>query len=238
MFFDKEIQLYLSGHRFSNALFVPISKPELKVVYRIDYIIDCTKNTKVIHLGCADHVELIKLKISQGNWLHGQLEKYAEACIGVDIDKEAIQFIKELGIKNTMVLDVTKDPPPPEIAQEHWDYMVLGELLEHIDNPISFLRELHSKYAQNVKKLIISVPSAFRILNFRKAWKHGELINSDHRFWFTPYTLAKVCAMSGFNIEKFQMCKQSKLSRWSVLNRFILKRYPALRDTIVMEVSF
>ena len=29
-----------------------------------------------------------------------------------------------------------------------------------------------------------------------------EIINSDHRFWFTPYTITKVLVSAGYNPEK------------------------------------
>jgi hypothetical protein len=29
-----------------------------------------------------------------------------------------------------------------------------------------------------------------------------EIINSDHRFWFTPYTISKVLVSAGYNPEK------------------------------------
>lgn len=238
MIISEEVHSYLSGDKFTNSLYFPISVPEKKVAYRVDYIVNRTRNQKVIHMGCADHIELIEKKIKQGSWLHSLLEENCENCLGVDIDEQAIRYIKKLGFKNTMVLDIVNDPPPSEINNTKWDYMVLGEILEHIDNPVAFLSEIHQKYSLFVGKLLISVPSALRLINFKKAFKHTELINSDHRYWFTPYTLAKVCILSGFKVDRFQMCKQSRLTRWSVINRFLLKRYPALRDTIVMEISF
>jgi len=232
---SEEVHSYLSGEKFTKALSLPISTTEKKVEYRVDYIVNKSRNQNVIHMGCADHIEN---KIQQGNWLHSLLEENCKICLGVDIDEQAIRYIKNLGFKNTMVLDIVKDPPPYEITEKKWDYMILGEILEHIDNPVAFLDEIHRKYSGVVKKMIISVPSAFRLINFKKTFKHIELINSDHRYWFTPYTLAKVCVLTGFKIDSFQMCKQSRLTRWSVINRFLLKRYPALRDTLVMEVSF
>ena len=39
-----------------------------------------------------------------------------------------------------------------------------------------------------------------------KHWNRGnETINSDHRFWFSPYTITRVLSASGYNVESIQM---------------------------------
>ena len=32
--------------------------------------------------------------------------------------------------------------------------------------------------------------------------KYLEVINSDHRYWFTPYTISKILVSAGYNPEK------------------------------------
>jgi hypothetical protein len=34
--------------------------------------------------------------------------------------------------------------------------------------------------------------------NIRGAWKNTEVINTDHRFFFTPYTIAKIAVDAGY----------------------------------------
>ena len=41
---------------------------------------------------------------------------------------------------------------------------------------------------------------------------YKEIINSDHRFWFTPYTISKVLASAGYKPEKITYSNLQKLS--------------------------
>lgn len=44
---------------------------------------------------------------------------------------------------------------------------------------------------------IITVPNAFSFLRDKKFASRVECINSDHRFWFTHYTISKIMYMAG-----------------------------------------
>lgn len=234
MIFPQNSLEYLSGKSFSNGINIQISMPEKDVLWRIDFLESILKNKKVIHVGCVDHVPLIERKIKENTWLHKRLTSITERCLGIDIDSEGINYIKSLGIDDVFCVNLITDPLPGEVTDTKWDYILLGEILEHVDNPVQFLESISEKCSPYVERIIITVPYAFGLSNFKRAIKHTEFINSDHRYWFTPYTLAKVIKQSGITVESFQICHSYKLSKYSVVNRFLLSRYPALRDNLVM----
>jgi hypothetical protein len=115
--------------------------------------------------------------------------------------------------------------------------MVMGEVLEHMDNPVTFLNIIHKKYAGNIDKLIITVPNAFGWPNFKNVFRHRECINTDHRYWFTPYTLGKIVVRAGMKIESFQFCASHNRGFKDKLAGIFLKKYPALRDNLLMIVE-
>jgi hypothetical protein len=134
--------------------------------------------------------------------LHKLLTDNSERCIGIDIDKESIEFIKnELGYKNVFQGDITSDHFDG-IKSEKWDYAVFGELIEHLDNPVNFLKNFKERYGENVDRFIITVPGIYNRRQFRNMLNYKEIINSDHRFWFTPYTISKVVTSAGFIPDK------------------------------------
>ena len=71
-----------------------------------------------------------------------------------------------------------------------------------IDNPVNFLKVFKEKYGAKVSKFIVTVPSIYNLHQFKNMMNYLEIINSDHRFWFTPYTIAKVLVSAGYNPEK------------------------------------
>jgi hypothetical protein len=203
------IKSYLSGEKFSNSLEVDCSVSSRNSVKdrwaenRLKLIVDRTKGKKVLHVGFTDHLPLIKSKISQGRWLHKLLTDSSEICFGVDINAEAVEYVRsELGFRDVFVCDLLKDDLAPIIGETRFDYLVLGEVLEHTDDPVEFLSTLRSKTSLYVKRFLITVPNAFCFANLQNTWKSKENINSDHRYWFTPYTLAKVLTRAGMGIEE------------------------------------
>jgi hypothetical protein len=181
---------YLYGIEFKDQLEVCLNE-KYKPESRWDIIKDLCYGKKVIHMGCLDHVELIEKRIIDGEWLHYELSKITKKCIGIDINQSGIEYVKEkFGIEN-IVYSCIADSYCSEIDDFEWDYILLGEVLEHVGNPEMFLENIKARY-KKVDKIIITVPHITNRVNYINARRRTEIINSDHKFWFTPYTLMKL----------------------------------------------
>ena len=108
MIFDKTIRKYLDGEAVSNGLAIKISGDN-PAGDRLDRILEIVQGTSVLHVGCADHMPLIKKKMSSKTWLHGRLESVCSRLIGLDIAEDAIKYIKSLGVPNVYTQDITSD---------------------------------------------------------------------------------------------------------------------------------
>lgn len=236
MTFEQEVIPYLEGERFSNGLGLKVAKKESSILNRLDYISDLCSGKSVIHLGFADHIPLIPQKIKQNKWLHKRIMDRASKVIGVDIDQEAVDFVEQnYQIGDLHVHDITSPDTLPAITESHWDYMIMGEILEHIDNPVAFLSDIHKNYSKHIDRMIITVPNAFDLTNLLASLQNKELINTDHRYWFTPYTVAKVASRAGFEVEEFMFCQSYK--EGSFWKRWMMKRYPIMRASVVMVIK-
>lgn len=172
--------------------------------HRNDMLQNIVKGKRIIHLGAADHKMLIAEKIKKNTYLQKILNDAAEMCIGLDINKDSVKEAQRLGIKNiycmNMLTESSKvlDQLIVNICKnEKIDYLICGEMLEHIDDPVSFLKQLNEIYSPYIDKIVITVPNAFRFANIKNSLLGKEAINTDHRYWFTPYTLCKVVSMAG-----------------------------------------
>jgi 2-polyprenyl-3-methyl-5-hydroxy-6-metoxy-1,4-benzoquinol methylase len=171
------------------------------------------------------------------------LTAVAATCLGIDIDAEAVAMVREqIGYTNVVLADLSESVPPEVQAGKPWDVLVAGEIVEHLDNPVLFLAGLRAKLKGLCSEIIITVPNVFREDNFRRLRSGTECINSDHRYWFTPYTLAKVMTRAGFTPLRFGFVESSVPPRprsiKNALQQSRRKRYPALRDTLIMVARF
>lgn len=247
MEFSNEHRVYLQGQKFSSGLAIPIARRVSFIEDRLSLLEDEASGKKVIHLGCVDHLELIQEKMKYDRWLHPRLVKRAKRCIGIDINREGVDFLKNnLGFTDIYYGDISHEDIPV-IQEEYWDLLILGEILEHINDPVSFLSSIHLRYRDHIAKILITVPNAFSLRNIQNLFRKQELINSDHRYWFTPYTLAKILVTAGFEIDKFRFCEGSyptpknplkKIRRFFSPKRFLYRHYPACMDTLVMWAEF
>ena len=209
---EPKVLKYLKGEDFKTSLFVDIGRLKHKIISREAAITEMIRDQNVIHIGCSDHIPVIKQKISNNTWLHKLITENAKNCLGIDIDKESIDFIKkETEFQNVYHGDILTDTFE-SINERKWDYVVFGEIIEHLDNPVNFLKVFKEKYGEKVSKFIITVPSIYNIHQFKNMMSYLEIINSDHRFWFTPYTITKVLVSAGFNPEKITYANLQSLT--------------------------
>ncbi len=233
MILPSSIQDFISGHAFTNALQIPYNQC-FRDQSRTDLILEICKNKKVLHVGCADHIPLIKTKIQNGQWLHGLLMDVATECAGIDISESSINYLKtELNIPTVYLADITRELPP-EILTTHWDVVVMGEILEHVDNPVFFLEKVRQGLKPIADTLIITVPNSFNYQLVNDIKKTTEDINSDHRYHFTPYTLSKIMYQGGFTTVDLHFTNRIALPlHLKVLNR--LARFMGLRPSFKLS---
>lgn len=199
---DGSAEDYFLGRRFSSNLTVEI-RPDGDVLPRMERLAGLIQGRSVLHIGCCDHAPILQQRLADGLWLHARLTQAAERCLGIDIDVDAVDQVKALtGFDNVIAADITK-PGIGAITSSQWDIALFADVLEHVQAPVSFLSAFREHYGKSVRKIIVSVPNCMRGGNATGALRNRETINSDHCFEFSPFTLAKVMALSGFHIQEF-----------------------------------
>ncbi len=102
--------------------------------------------------------------------------------VGVDVDREALAEAAKLGIETHWA---NVDEPLP-FADESFDAVVAGELLEHVRDPRGLVEEAH-RVLRGRGTFIGSVPNAFRLKN-RLRFLLGRKPEDDptHLHMFSP----------------------------------------------------
>jgi len=233
---------YLLGEKYTNALSIPFIFDDLDFRYRtqIDILCEIAAGKKIIHLGCVDHnIDTVKHKMKRKKWLHARLCEKAERCFGIDIEEEGIRYMQEgLGYSDSACVDIFSEEFEALALSDDWDFLFIPEVLEHIEAPLAFLARIAEKYRKRFDKLVLTVPNGLSRDNYLLAKQGREVINSDHRFWFSAYTLAKCVAGAGFDLEEIRMCRHGTIN-WRAFrrNRFY-RKYPLLRNDILCQARF
>ena len=217
---------YLRGEKFSAGLNLEIDGEPEEICSRINLVERMCSQKSIIHVGCVDHVPLIKEKIQNGSWLHDRLTRVATRCEGIDINKEGVDYVRGLGYLNVHCIDVMENNISLGF-DGNFDYVLLGEVIEHVNNPAEFLSRVRSLFMKMASKVVLTAPNALRLENFRFALRGMESINTDHRFWFTPFTLAKAAEMAGITVERVGFCQGVHNNR-SFMKKAFYQKFPML----------
>ncbi len=237
-----DYRAYLQGREFSNALRFRLPGPRTAALTdRASWLANAVKGKRVVHVGCVDHLPLIEEKLRQGRWLHRRLCVSSVRCLGVDIDADGIRYVRDvLGLDDVICGDIAAGPIP-EIVSASWDVMVVGEVLEHLGNPADFLASLSKSYRDCCRRLLVSAPNALRLENGVFALVSREVVNSDHRCWYSPYTLAKVLTEAGFHVTEVSLVTAHPVRLRGIISGiawFANKTFPGLRNTVVAAAEF
>ena len=226
MKFDPTTRDFLSGATFSNAHRFDLGNRG-RALRRVERLVELCRGKKVLHVGCCDHLELIRGKVEQGVYLHQQLCSVAARCVGMDINAAGIALLHELGFPQVYRPDDVPDDP----TAEAYDLCLLADVIEHVGDVVGFLKSMQ-RY--RFKQLVVATPNAFRLRNFISG---GELINTDHRYWFSPYTLCKVLADAGYEPQRVELCHSDHVSTKGWLFARVLDFAPKYRDTLIVAAT-
>lgn len=156
------------------------------------------KNKSVLHIGAADS-PYTELKISKNLLLHKKLESTSSKLVGIDIDQNAINYLKDNGINNILNIDLMGDNI---FKLGEFDVIVFGETIEHLNN-IGFFLDRIKKLMHKDTLLVVSTPNARSFDQILCTLFGYEVIHEDHLVNFTYASLLQMMKKNGFNIESF-----------------------------------
>lgn len=221
MTLDDTTLAYLRGERFSNGRRFDLGLQPGPAPRRGERLVQLVQGRRVLHVGCCDHLDLIREKVAQGIYLHQQLTAAAAHCVGVDTNAAGIALLRELGFPESYV--------PGEVPGQAFELCLLADVIEHVGDVVAFLREMR-RY--RFDELVIVTPNLFRLHNFLSA---GEVVNTDHRYWFSPFTLCKVLVDAGYTPTAVELLHTDHLSWKGALKARLLDRFPKYRDTLLVR---
>ena len=201
---------------------------DLKLVDRAAYLLEACRGRRVLHLGATD-APATEAALRGGYFLHGQLRQVAAAIVGMDNNQAMIDLLRIAhGIDDICYgdIEVCGDYPAGR-----YDVVVAGEILEHLSNPGRALAALRDHLGPDTR-LIVTVPNAYSLKGFLRAWAGHEWIHPEHVAHHSLRTLSELLRRHGFAVEQaFGYVNGGSGMAARVTNR-LLRRFPQLAEGV------
>jgi 2-polyprenyl-3-methyl-5-hydroxy-6-metoxy-1,4-benzoquinol methylase len=152
---------------------------------------NCEKSSKILEVGCGF------------GYLTYALKKADYDIVGIDISQKSIEFARANFGDNYILGDIANLN-----SDIKFDVIILTEVIEHIPDPINFLKILKNNLAPS-GKIILSTPN-------KDVYPSETIWSSDlppvHQFWFGQNSIRKICFKLDMRV------KFLNLSRFYLLN--------------------
>jgi 2-polyprenyl-3-methyl-5-hydroxy-6-metoxy-1,4-benzoquinol methylase len=160
--------------------------PPATLVDRFSYLCALAQRRRVVHVGFVD-AGCQLLNEQSGAWLHEHLAGAAAELVGLDLDVAGVEDARRRGYAAHAV-DCRDIEAVRALGLEPADLVVAGEVIEHLDDPGSFLDGLHALVAPG-GLLVVTTPNAAGLVNAAALLGNYEVNHPDHVVLFTCTTL-------------------------------------------------
>ena len=213
---DEPRQRPIISRSAGNSFFLQRMQIEETTPNRMEVFLPLIARKKVLHVGCVDSPIF-----NPYSNLHLVLSKSAGELHGLDTDLAGLNKLREY-FDSVYFADVDR-------CLEHgtkYDIVLIPETIEHVANPESFLKSIDRIPFETI---LITAPcvlgwSQYGVMSYSQRdtsyGRYGWLLNSgsfveevhpDHKFWFSPYTLANLVeTATSWKIEKVLLLEEAR----------------------------
>lgn len=169
--------------------------PKARTVDRIAELVDLARGRRVIHVGFVD-TGCAEANLGSDTWLHAHLDRSATSLVGIDVNEAGVAAAVADGYE-AYAIDCRDSAALAEAGIAPAPLVIAGEVIEHLDDPGSFLEGLHDLVAPS-GELVITTPNITGLFNTFAALANREINHPDHVVMFTWRTLVALAARHGW----------------------------------------
>jgi 2-polyprenyl-3-methyl-5-hydroxy-6-metoxy-1,4-benzoquinol methylase len=185
---------------FTKLSYTPFERIKIaRPVDRIAYIKKACENKAVLDLGAMDETAFFK-KRGKGSWLHEEIAKVAAQVVGLDsseiVPEDGLATADNAIIYRGNILEladfIDRIGRIPEV-------IVAGEIIEHLANPLVFLKSFKDLSILKGGELLLSTPNATALHNCLIAFSNCESTHPDHLCILSFKTISTLLSRAGYN---------------------------------------
>ena len=193
--------------------------PPASLVDRFAYLCDLARGQRVVHVGFVD-AGCQTLNEQSGAWLHEHIARSAAELVGLDLDAAGVADASRRGYE-AYAVDCRDAAALRALELAPADLVVAGEIIEHLDDPGSFLDGVHALVAPG-GMLLVTTPNATGLVNAAALLGNYEVNHPDHVVMYTCATLDAMLQRHGWDpMEHAVFLQQVKTTGTDMRSQFL-----------------
>lgn len=181
-----------------NDFVVPNKKVRV-IDHAHEKICDMSKGRRVLNVGAAGNATVYRDHGRIG-WLHARLSESAAHLIGLDIDADEVEIAREMGF------DMIAGNAETIQLDEHFDLIILADVLEHVDNPGLLLQNMIDHLMSEDSRIVVTTPNATAMGSIVRSLLSRPMNTYwDHVATYLPEHLQAICDRHDYLLEEIAM---------------------------------
>ena len=160
-----------------------------------DFLQEFVQGHSVLDIGVVAHTIA---RTNDPEWKHNIIKSAAKRLVGIDILEEPIKQLRTRGY-DVRAIDATSDID----LGERFERIVIGDVIEHVDRPVSLLR-FAARHLEPGGRILCSTPNPFFFGNIVSGKRDGLFLsNAEHVSWITPTMALELAERSGIILHSY-----------------------------------
>lgn len=170
------------------------------------FLVDFVRDQSVLDIGVVGHT------IDQTydpRWRHRLIKTVAKATVGIDIVAEAVSELRGRGY-DVRLVDATSETD----LGRRFARSVIGDVIEHVDNPVALLR-FAQRHLEPGGRVLCSTPNPFFAGTILGVLRDGSFIaNAEHVSWITPTMALELGQRAGLRLVHYWYVQKKGGAMW------------------------
>lgn len=165
-------------------------------------------------------------------WKHDLIRSSASRTVGIDIVEEGVRELVARGY-DVRLVDATSDTD----LGERFERVVIGDVIEHVDQPVRLLQFAERHLAPG-GAILASTPNPYFVGNIVAAVRDGTFVaNAEHVSWITPTMALELAHRAGLELQGIWQTQGEGASRLRKVALALLQR-AGQRDSELFCTSY
>lgn len=169
-----------------------------------EMVLNYCKDKEVLDIGCVQLLGDYSVERLQET-LHYKIHNVARRLVGIDLEDDGVNALNKAGCE--CYCSLAEDAYDLNLGK--FDIVLLGDIIEHIPDPSSFLISLRN-FLKPDGLLICTTPNALAYSNALFVLFNKPITRRQHVAWYCKITLTNLFKLSGYSLHEMHFCNFAK----------------------------